>query len=242
MNDGDRQDCADGREEPAGATASSSARKPEARGDTERPKQKTKKMRRVRRDSVDHTEQERSLQGAGGSAQVAEPSPPTGKRSYVHFFHFDAGTGKVSYIDDEKSSSEMICECHRCGTLLQFEANRCPVCGVRFDEGDSGIVALLSEKSLDWDDACEMDCPQCGEHVELVQGSCPACGASIASPGDAGADEKPCQLVSSENVVFVHLDVELGQVEYLQRLDRSRGFEHMAVQLKDIGSDESMEG
>jgi hypothetical protein len=37
--------------------------------------------------------------------------------------------------------------------------------------------------------------------------------------------------VKGENVVFLHLDVESGEVEYLIKSGKSRGFEHLAVYL-----------
>jgi len=214
----------------------------DAEGRDAAPKRRVRKVRLVKQDSgLAH-----EPQATAGEPEAASPVPESqiqaGKRNYMHFFHFDAETGRVTYLDDEKSSFGTVCECHRCGTALQFEAERCPVCGTRFDEGDSGIVRLLVEGPFEWKDGPEMDCPQCGEHVTLIEGTCPACGATVMPP-EGEEPDVPCgQVVNAENVVFVHLDVESGEVEYLQRLQKNRGFEHLAVHLSDAGSDNSQEG
>lgn len=237
MDAADRGDGEDRQDEPAQET-----RCQDSSGDGPLSGNKARKLRRVR---FVPGGQEKTAPVREEAPQRTTPSDhsPEGKGgSYMHFVHFDAETGLVSYIDDDKSAFGAVCECPKCGTALQFEAERCPVCGTRIDEGDSGIVSLLGEKGFDWRGPPEMDCPQCGEHVRLVRGVCPSCRADIMPAGGAEADEHPGRLVSAENVVFVHLDVESGEVEYLQRLDRSRGLGHVAVQLKDDGSNGSAEG
>jgi len=212
----------------------------EATGGT--PKRKVRKVRQQKQGASSTTEHQ------AGPARPREVHRPTEvpaepcKRSFMHFFHFDAQTGRVTYLDDEKSSLGEVCECHKCGTALQYETDRCPVCGARFDEGDTGIVGLLADRGLDWEACAELDCPQCGEHVTLVGGKCPACGTVLLSD-DTGQEDAPrSSLVSAENVIFVHLDVESGEMEYLQRLHKNRGFEHMAVRLDGAGSDEPQGG
>lgn len=201
-----------------------------------------RKLRRVRK--------VRQSQALSPPAPEATSASPSGKletesasqqtaRSYVHFFHFDAETGRVNYIDDDKNSFGQVCECLKCGTIIDFEAESCPVCGAKLDEGDSDIVAMIGRDALFWEDGCEIDCPQCGEHVTLTDGVCPICDASMS--GLNGSDDRVSPLVSAGNVVFVHLDFESGEVEYLQRLERNRGFERTSLQIKNSGHDESTE-
>lgn len=229
MDTADRRDDDDMHEQPDQAASSRTAEDHDASGGAGAAKKKIRKIRRVG-------------SASSGLARGQEGRKPGGAERYMHFFHFDAQTGKVVYIDDEKNTLDAVCECHKCGTVMQFEADRCPVCGTRFDEGDAGIVALLGKEGLDWCTTPEMDCPQCGEHVKLVKGTCPECEASIITSDRSGGDERLDRLVSAENVVFVHLDVESGEIEYLQRLGGNRGFGHKAVQIQDSGSDGPAEG
>jgi hypothetical protein len=78
----------------------------------------------------------------------------------------------------------------------------------------------------------ELDCPHCGEHVSLAQGACPACHEKVEGADSAGKIEP---VVHGDNVVFMHLDVETGELNYLQRLAKRLGFEQMTVHLDGIG-------
>lgn len=208
----------------------------------EAPKRKMRRIRQPRQVAPGGPEPQAASAEPGAPATASQDQAPACKRNFMHFFHFDAQTGRVTYLDDDKSAFDSVCECHRCGTALQFETDRCPVCGTRFDEGDTGIVGLLVDGAFDLKNCTELDCPQCGEHVELISGKCPTCGAAVMS-SEGDEPNAPCgKLVTAENVVFVHLDVESGEVEYLQRLEKNRGFEHLAVRLDGSGSDESQEG
>ena len=230
MDDADRREDHDTPEEPGKATSSRAAEGQDTCDGTGAAKKKIRKVRHMGTASNGPARARERLREGGGPER------------YMHFFHFDAQTGKVVYIDDDKNSFGAVCECHKCGTVMQFEADKCPVCGTRFDEGDTGIVALLGKEGVDWSSTPEMDCPQCGEHVKLVNGTCPECEASIIPSSRADADELLDRLVSAENVVFVHLDVESGEIEYLQRLGGNRGFGHRAVHIQDAGSDGPAEG
>jgi hypothetical protein len=230
MDIADRREDDDAHELPNQAASSRTTEDQDVPESAAAAKKKIRKIRRV------------GSASSGPACAQDGRRPGGGAESYMHFFHFDAQTGKVVYIDDDKNTFGAVCECHKCGTAMQFEAEKCPVCGTRFDEGDTGIVALLGKEGLHWPGPSEMDCPQCGEHVKLVRGMCPECEASIVPSGKAGADERLDRLVSAENVVFVHLDVESGEIEYLQRMSGNRGFGHKAVHIEDTGSDGPAEG
>lgn len=170
------------------------------------------------------------------SAPVPESAPkavvegPVSVRECVPSVSFDAETGKISRFVDRQEPEEDR-ECFKCGTTLEFEAARCPMCGAKFNEGDWGIVSLLEDQGFDWLSLDEFECPQCGERVRCSDGVCPGCGASLGpEPREEGA-AKLSPVVKGENVVFLHLDVESGEVEYLVKSGKSRGFEHLAVYL-----------
>lgn len=160
----------------------------------------------------------------------AEVEGPVSVRDCVPSVSFDAETGKISTHVDTQEPDEGR-ECFKCGTTIEFDAVRCPICGVKFDEGDWGLVSLLGDQCFDWLASDEIDCPVCGERVSCSDGVCPGCGASIvAAPREEGT-ARLSPVVKGENVVFLHLDVESGEVEYLRKSGKSRGFQHMAVYL-----------
>jgi hypothetical protein len=163
-------------------------------------------------------------------AAKADVKGPVSVREFVPSVSFDAETGRISRHVDTQEPDEGK-ECFKCGTTLEFDAIRCPMCGTKFDEGDWGLVSLLGDQCFELLSSEEFDCPQCGERVRCSDGACPGCGTSIRSPPREEGTEKLSPVVKGENVVFLHLDVESGEVEYLRKSVKSRGFEHMAVYL-----------
>ena len=160
----------------------------------------------------------------------ADVKGPVSVRECVPSVSFDAETGRISrHVDTQEP--EVGRECFKCGTTLEFDASRCPICGVKYDEGDWGLVSLLGDLCFDWLDSEEFDCPQCGERVRCTDGVCPGCGASVGTAPREEGTAKLSPVVKGENVVFLHLDVESGEVEYLKKSGKNRGFEHMAVYL-----------
>jgi rubrerythrin len=148
--------------------------------------------------------------------------------------HFDAETGTISYLENDNSDPDFMLECSHCGTAVQFTIDRCPICGTKLDVTDTGIVSLFANMEFGENDLEEeLDCPFCGEHVSLVEGTCPACHGKVEGADTAGKIEP---VVHGENVVFLHLDVETGELNYLQRLAKRLGFEQMTVHLDGIGS------
>jgi methionyl-tRNA synthetase len=78
-------------------------------------------------------------------------------------------------------------------------------------------------------------CPFCGEHVSLKAGKCPACGTAVEAVESKDAAKKVAPVVRSENVVFLHLDVETGELNYLQKLAHRLGLGRVSVKLDGIG-------
>lgn len=147
--------------------------------------------------------------------------------------HFDADTGTISYLENDNSDPDFMLECSHCGTAVQFTIDKCPICRTKLDVKDTGIVGLVADMEFGENDLEEeLDCPVCGEHVSLVQGACPACHEKVEGADSA---KKVEPVVHGDNVVFMHLDVETGELNYLQRLAKRLGFEQMTVHLDGIG-------
>gem|GEM_PF-953605 len=149
--------------------------------------------------------------------------------------HFDAMDGTVSYLKDDNETPNISVVCSNCDTEIEFEADRCPICGTKLDKAESGLVGLFKGMEFDTDESMEMDCPFCGEHVVVTNGTCPKCSEAVR-PADVGSPaERVEPVIHMDNVVFLHLDVSTGQVNFLQRLAKNQGFEQMTVQLEGIG-------
>ena len=148
--------------------------------------------------------------------------------------HFDLETGTVSYLEDDDKASDFMLECSHCGTEIEFDTDRCPICGTALESSDVGLVSLFTDMKFDEVKEDEMDCPLCGEHVTLTKGKCPACSEIVqgGDPRDPSAKVDP--VIHNDNVVFMHLDVVTGELNYLQRLAKKLGFEQLTVQLDCI--------
>lgn len=123
-------------------------------------------------------------------------------------------------------------ECRHCGTEIEFFTETCPMCGASLMRHSGGIVSLLADSTFDEDVTEEIDCPQCGEHVVLIDGACPSCNEIIRSTGS----EKVDPIIHMDDVVFLHLDVPLGEVSYLQGIGKKQRFEQMSVRLDGAGT------
>jgi rubrerythrin len=147
--------------------------------------------------------------------------------------HFDADTGTISYLESDDSDPDFMLECSHCGTAVQFSIDKCPICGTKLDVKDAGIVGLFADMEFGENDLEEeLDCPFCGDHVTLVHGACPSCKENVQG---ADAAEKIEPVIHGDNVVFMHLEVETGELNYLQKLAKRLGFEQMTVHLDGIG-------
>ncbi len=94
-------------------------------------------------------------------------------------------------------------ECCHCGTEIEFETDRCPICGTVLVTPDKGIVEFLE------DDSGPVD--------------------------ERGSKMDP--IIHTRDVVFLHLDVSTGMVDYLKRLEKGRGFGQATAQIPGMFAD-----
>jgi len=153
----------------------------------------------------------------------------------VPIVHFNPESGIMSYLENDERDPEFVMECSYCGTVVEFDTDRCPICGKMFDSSDTGLVSLFADMEIDPDCTGEIDCPFCGERVVPTDGMCPACREEVHSGGPTDPSMKVAPVIRNNNVVFVHLDVGTGEVNYLQRLAHRQGYEQLTVQLEGIG-------
>jgi len=149
-----------------------------------------------------------------------------------------ANRGVLSFAEGDEICTDFAAECSNCGTLCEFLSERCPVCGKKFDVAGTGLVSIFSGMDFDTDHSAEIACPVCGETVRPKRGRCPECKEAIGftSSHDPGVKVDP--IVHDDNVVFVHLDVESGEVNCLQRSENASGFEHLSVHIETVGQGE----
>jgi len=145
---------------------------------------------------------------------------------------FDAEEGVIDFLEKDSKAFEVALICSECGTALEFATDKCPICGSDMDNPDAGLVGLVAEMTFDGDASEELDCPQCGERVMLEKGKCPECKVSIMRPDPKGRPQRLDPVIHGDNVIFLHLDVESGELNYLQRAMKKEGFEKMTIRLE----------
>jgi rubrerythrin len=159
--------------------------------------------------------------------------------------HFDALDGIISYLEPNSGESDFVLECSHCATLVALDVSHCPMCGTELGVSDVGIFNLLKDTEFDTENISELECPHCGEHVTLKDGVCPSCETVIIDHGASEAQNRTIPIIRNENVVFVHVDLETGDMNYIQRHLRKLAIEHTSIQLEGIGSggfDQNWEG
>lgn len=150
--------------------------------------------------------------------------------------HFDAEIGVMQLLESDQGGPDIVFECNHCGALVEVNTDRCPICNTALKLGDTGLAGLFTDMEFDHDPLVDADCPFCGEHVALDSGKCPSCSAVVTGP-NADAANRVNPILKAENVVFVHLDIETGAVNFLQRAKRNLRYDHASVQLDGIGTD-----
>lgn len=125
--------------------------------------------------------------------------------------------------------------CGHCLTEVMFTTNACPICGTPLDSHDNGLVRLFSGMEFEDDCTGEVICPFCGETVILQDGMCPSCLELVHACSEADHSQRVDPVVHGENVVYVHLDVEHGELDCIQRTPHRLGLEHLTVKLEDGG-------
>lgn len=150
--------------------------------------------------------------------------------------HFDTLEGIMNFLEEDDSESEFVLECPHCSAVVQFDVERCPICSTALETTDVGILSLLSGMDFDSCEMSELECPQCGEHVRLVKGTCPVCDSMIVDPEGSGDENKLLPIVGTDNIVFVHIDLEKGDLNYVQKHLSKVALDHISIQLEQIGS------
>lgn len=145
---------------------------------------------------------------------------------------FDATEGVVDFIQKDARAFEVALICSECGTALEFATDKCPICGTELETADAGLAGLASEMSFEEYASEEIDCPQCGEKVKLAKGKCPVCKTLVMRSDPHGVLRRLDPVIHGDNVIFLHLDVESGELNYLQRAVRKEGFEKLTIRLE----------
>jgi rubrerythrin len=150
--------------------------------------------------------------------------------------HFDAETGVMHFLEADKGEPDFVFECAHCGTVVELNTDRCPICGTKLELGDTGLVGMFTDMEFDAGPLDDADCPFCGEKVSLDSGKCPACSNDLGACGDCDPAHKVRPVLRAENVVFLHLDIVTGEINFLQRNTARHGYDQVSVQLDGIGN------
>jgi len=132
--------------------------------------------------------------------------------------YFDVDHGIVAYVEPRHGSKDAVFECLNCKTIIEFDAGRCPFCNEPLKKIEEGIVEIVNGvivgEDLDMEISRDVFCPICGDLLALENGHCIVCETKLVSPSD---DDLSClcPVVPSANLVFLHLDVENGDLNYL---------------------------
>ena len=149
--------------------------------------------------------------------------------------HFDTVEGIMNFLEEDSAEAEFVLECPHCSAVVQLDVERCPICSTELESSDIGILSLLRGTDFDSTEMSELECPQCGEHVSLSDGACPECGSQIVDPEGSGDEKKLIPIVGSDNIVFVHMDLEKGDLNYVQKHLSKASLDHISIQLEQIG-------
>ncbi len=159
------------------------------------------------------------------------------KEMATSFSHFDVASGVFTCLKAETGESDFGLECHNCGAVTQFGADKCPLCGHRFDEWDTGLVGLLEGLKFDLDDDTELECPVCGEHVLANDGRCPSCREIVAYLDRHNPDVAVRTILKEKDVIFVHLDVSDEDIRFATKVRFQKVQDDQTVRLESIGKD-----
>jgi len=130
-----------------------------------------------------------------------------------------------------EASEQVLLTCGRCGAMIEFKVDKCPLCGAELVAGDSGILGLVEDLRFDDDQPNEVDCPFCGERVAMVDGRCPACSEEFDEASSPEKFRKVSPVVQEHDIVYLHLDVESGDLDYVHKTDA--GHEQLKINLSD---------
>ncbi len=138
--------------------------------------------------------------------------------------YFDVDHGIVAYVEPRHGSKDVVYECLNCKTILEYEAERCPFCREPLKKVDEGIVEIASGvivgEDLDMEISRDVFCPICGDLLALDGGRCIVCETELVSSSEESLSSL-LPVVPSNNLIFLHLDVEKGDLNYLSNSKES---------------------
>jgi len=150
--------------------------------------------------------------------------------------HLDTESGIMNFLNHDEGGPDIMFECSQCGTMIGLNVDECPMCGAKLELADAGLVGVFADMVFDDDPMEDIDCPFCGEHVALEDGMCPSCGETILARVEDESISRVNPVLKAENVVFLHLDIEAGELNYVQKAFKRVSYDHMSVQLEGIGT------
>lgn len=154
--------------------------------------------------------------------------------------HFDADMDIMSLLDDGRAEPGFVSECSHCGTVVELSTSRCPMCGTPLEHVSVGLVDMFADMEFDPEPFEDADCPYCGEHVTLRSGDCPSCGEPVDVRDERDPMLKVRPVLTARDVVFLHLDIETGEIDILKRNTTRHRYDQMSVHLD--AADESGRG
>ena len=165
--------------------------------------------RYVWEDILDFLSQTIGMEGNG-----ADGIEPLFDQGGVECGYFDVKNGVVAYVGRPKAGDGPL-ECTRCGTILEIELTRCPLCGGTTKRMVSGIAKIITGLIPNADEVSDsMDEIPLGRDSDGEEYS----PFEYLHGHDTIDDSRPIlPSLPSEKGFFVHLNVESGEIDYLTR-------------------------
>lgn len=151
--------------------------------------------------------------------------------------HLSTESGKMSMMERSGYNFSSKTECPRCGSVIEFDVDACPICGTELGNTGGDLFSIFSDMDIDSGCSGEINCPLCGERTVPKDGNCQVCGEKVHADDPEDRVVKVQLLISGKKVVFVHLDVGAGELNYLQSLEQGHGYEQVSVMLGDATPD-----
>ncbi len=156
--------------------------------------------------------------------------------------HFDADISMMNLLDDEGADPGFVSECSNCGTVVEINTSRCPMCGSALEHLNVGLVDMFADMEFDPQPSEDADCPYCGEHVTLRSGDCPSCGKTVGFKDAHDPALKVSPVLKARDVVFLHLDIATGEIDILKRNTARHCYDQMSLHLNGAGNGEAAKG
>lgn len=150
---------------------------------------------------------------------------------------FDADIAIMSLLDDDRTDPGFVSECSHCGTVVELMTATCPMCGTPLEHLSVGLVDIFADMEFDPEPFLDADCPYCGEHVTLTSGNCPSCGEAVDVRDERDPTLKVRPVLRTKDVVFLHLDIETGEINVLKRNGVGHGYDQVFLHLNGAGND-----